>query len=41
VPPRRFDWDAVIGREYSLDRATDALRNMQRDEEIMAVIRPS
>jgi threonine dehydrogenase-like Zn-dependent dehydrogenase len=37
----RFDWNAMIGREYSLDRATDALRSMQRYEEIKAVIRPS
>lgn len=36
----RFDWDAMLGREYPLEGVTEALGRMQRYEEIKSVIRP-
>lgn len=36
----RFDWDLVLGQEYTLDRLTDAFEAMQGFRDIKPVIRP-
>jgi L-iditol 2-dehydrogenase len=37
----RFDWDAVIGSEYSLDSVTEALEAMRSQRDIKPVIVPA
>jgi len=37
----RFDWDLLLGNTFGLGEATEALRKMQRFEEIKAVLDPS
>jgi len=37
----RFEWDLLLGADHSLGEATEALRRMQRFEEIKAVLDPS
>lgn len=36
----RFDWDLMLGQRYSLDRVTDALRNMSQAIDMKPVIAP-